>query len=196
MRYLQQGHAARVVRSSATMCIRLFALLAVVLSTATSHAGPGKTCAAACKRMASCKLFPFKACMEECGRQGAEDTAKSRASNLVQARSSCAALAAELAPSKWICTAEGASVYGYDVGPGGTGDVQGTSSVFITGTGKTRSVAVSEAVGNCNSLMSVDLARSEAMNLDSDPRGEWGSAVSSECRVTQCWGPPRARRQK
>jgi hypothetical protein len=73
------------------------------------------------------------------------------------------------------------------------GDVQGTSSIFITGTGKTRPVAVHEAVGNCNSLMSVDLAQGEAMNLDSS---EWGAAISSECRVTQCWGPPRARRQK
>ena len=196
MRHLQQGHAAQGVHSSATMCIRLFAFLAVVLSTTTSHAGPGRTCAAVCNRMSSCKLFLYKACMQECGRQGAEDTAKGRASNLVQARSSCATLAAQLAPSKWICTAEGASVYGYDVGTGGTGDVQGTSSIFITGTGKTRSVAVYEAVGNCNSLMSVDLVQGQAMNLDSDPRGQWGSAVSSECRVTQCWGPPRARRQK
>jgi len=177
----------------ATVCIRLFAFLAIVLSTTTSHAGPGKTCAAVCNRMASCKLFPYKACMQECGRQGAEDTAKGRASNLVQARSSCAALAADLAPSKWICTAEGASVYGYDVGTGGTGDVQGTSSIFITGTGKTRPAAVDEAVSNCNALMSVDLVHGQAMNMDPDPRGDWGSAISSECRVTQCWGPPRAR---
>lgn len=178
-----------------TVRIGVLALIAVLASTTTSHARPGKTCAAACNRFSSCKLFPFKACMEECGRQGAEHSAEGRRTNLVQARSSCAALAAELAPSKWICTAQGASVYGYDVRTGPMGDVQGTSSIFITGTGKTRSAAAEEAHSNCNSLMSVDLVRGQAMNLDDSRQGEWGSAISSQCRVTQCWGPPRSRPQ-
>jgi hypothetical protein len=38
--------------------------------------------------------------MEECGKQGAEDTAEGRASNLVQAQSSCSALAAQFAPAQ------------------------------------------------------------------------------------------------
>jgi hypothetical protein len=178
-----------------TMRILSFTFLAIVASTTTSYARPGKTCAAACSRLSTCKLIPFKTCMEECGRQGAEHSAEGRRTNLVQARSSCAALAAQLAPSKWICTAQGASVYGYDVGTGPTGDVQGTSSIFITGTGKTRSAAVDEAFSNCNALMSLDLVNGQAMNLDADPRGQWGSAISSECRVTRCWGPPRSRPQ-
>src|SRR5688572_23468835 len=130
MRYSQQRQPG-----STTVGILSFAFLAIVASTTTSEARPGKTCAAACNRLSSCRLIPFKTCMQECGKQGAEDSAKGRATNLVQARSSCAALAAQLAPSKWICTAQGASVYGYDVGTGPTGDVQGTSSIFITGTG-------------------------------------------------------------
>src|SRR5690349_18805955 len=95
------------------------ASLALIVSTTMSYAGPaGKTCAKACQRFADCKLMTFKFCMELCGKQGAEDRAESRASNLTQARSSCASLAAQMAPSEWLCTAEGASVYGWDVASG------------------------------------------------------------------------------
>jgi hypothetical protein len=50
--------------------------------------------------------------------------------------------------------------------------------------------AAYEAFSNCNALMSLDLVNGRAMNLDPDPQGQWGSAISSECRVTRCWGPP------
>jgi len=38
------------------MSIRSFALLAIVASTPTSYARPGKTCAAVCQRLSDCKL--------------------------------------------------------------------------------------------------------------------------------------------
>jgi hypothetical protein len=171
------------------MSIRSLAFLALVTSTAMSYAGPaGKTCAKACQRFSDCKLLTFKFCMELCGNQGAEDTAESRASNLTQARSSCPALAAQMAPSQWLCTAEGASVYGYDVASG-RGDVQGTSSIYIHGQGKTRSVAVYNAVSNCNSLMTLTLTQNRAMHLDPSPLGQWGTRISSQCHITQCFGP-------
>jgi hypothetical protein len=78
--------------------------------------------------------------MEECGKQGAEGTAEGRRTNLVQARSSCSSLAAGMAPSDWVCIAEGESIYGYDV-ESSTGDVQGNSSVHLAGQGKTRAHA-------------------------------------------------------
>jgi hypothetical protein len=78
--------------------------------------------------------------MEECGKQGAEGTAEGRRTNLVQARSSCSSLAEGMAPSEWVCIAEGESIYGYDV-DSSTGDVQGNNSVHLAGQGKTRAHA-------------------------------------------------------
>jgi hypothetical protein len=90
------------------------ALIAILASTVLSHAGPaaadharlqrqghpGKTCAAVCRKLSSCEILDFDPCMEECGEQGAEDTDEGRASNLVQAQSSCSALAAQFAPAQ------------------------------------------------------------------------------------------------
>jgi hypothetical protein len=164
-------------------------------TTARSHAPPGKTCAAACRRFSDCKLFSFEPCMEECGKQGAEGTAEGRRTNLVQARSSCNSLAAGMAPSDWVCIAEGESVYGYDV-ESATGDVQGTSSVHIAGQAKTRDDAQYSAISNCHSMMTVDLNRNGSMNMEPSPQGSWGSAISSPCHITQCHAPARARRGK
>jgi hypothetical protein len=178
------------------MSIRSFAVLAIIASsTTTSYAGPGKTCAAACRRISDCKLLRFDMCMKECGRQGAEDTAKGRRTNLVQARSSCNSLAAGMAPTEWVCIAEGESVYGYDV-ESATGDVQGNSSVHLAGQGKTRADAKYQAISNCHSMMTVDLNRNGSMNMEPSPQGSWGSAVSSACHITRCYAPARARRGK
>lgn len=90
------------------------ALIAILASTVLSHEGPaaadharsqrqghpGKTCAAVCRKLASCEILGFDPCMEDCGKQGAEDTDEGRASNLVQAQSSCSALAAQFAPAQ------------------------------------------------------------------------------------------------
>jgi hypothetical protein len=162
-------------------------------TTTTGYARPGKTCAAACRRISECKLFSFEPCMEECGRQGAEGTAEGRRTNLVQARSSCKSLAAGIAPSDWVCTAEGESIYGYDV-ESGTGDVQGNSTVHLAGQGKTRADAEYKAMSDCNAMMTVDLNRNGSMNMEPSPQGSWGSAVSSPCHITQCIAPARAGR--
>ena len=166
-----------------------------VSKTAGSYAPPGKTCAAVCRRFSDCKLFSFEACMEECGKQGAEGTAEGRRTNLVQARSSCSSLAAGMAPSDWVCIAEGESIYGYDV-ESSTGDVQGNSSVRLAGQGKTRADAQYSALSNCRSMMTVDLNRNGSMNLEPSPQGTWGSAISSPCHITQCYAPARAGRGK
>jgi hypothetical protein len=161
-------------------------------STTTGYARPGKTCAAACRRISECKLLSFEPCMEECRKQGAEGTAEGRRTNLVQARSSCKSLAAGIAPSDWVCVAEGESIYGYDV-ESGTGDVQGNSSVHLAGHGKTRADAEYKAISDCNAMMTVDLNRNGAMNMEPSPQGSWGSAVSSPCHITQCIAPARGR---
>jgi hypothetical protein len=133
--------------------------------------------------------------MEECGKQGAEGTAEGRRTNLVQARSSCNSLAAGMAPSDWVCIAEGESVYGYDVeaprvtcrdqlGPPGRPGQDGAP---------TPSTARSATAIR---LMTVDLNRNGSMNLEPSPQGSWGSAISSPCHITQCYAPARARRGK
>jgi hypothetical protein len=189
--------AAANAKDPTNMKIRSFALLAIVATmTTTSHARPGKTCAAVCRRLSDCKLMSFEPCMEECGKQGAEDTAKGRKSNLAQARSSCASLATAMAPSDWVCIAEGESVYGYDVDSGPPSDVRGTSTIYLPGQGKTRSQAQYSAVSDCNALMTHDLARTEAMNLEPSHEGSWGSAVSKPCHITKCYAPARPRRGK
>lgn len=164
-------------------------------SSTTGYAPPGKTCAAVCRRISECKLLSFEPCMEECGNQGAEGTAEGRRTNLVQARSSCKSLAAGMASSDWVCVAEGESIYGYDV-KSNTGDVQGNSSVHLAGQGKTRADAEYKAISDCNAMMTVDLNRNGAMNMEPSPQGSWGSAVSSPCHITQCIAPGRAGRAK
>ena len=164
-------------------------------TTERSYAPPGKTCAAVCRRFSECKLFSFDPCMEECGKQGAEGTAEGRRTNLVQARSSCKSLAAGMASSDWLCTAEGESIYGYDV-DGSMGDVRGNSSIHLFGQGNTRAEAEYNALRDCGAMMTVDLNRNGLMNTEPSSQGTWGSAISSECHITQCIAPARPRRGK
>jgi hypothetical protein len=171
-------------------------LLALIGVSTTSDARPGKTCSQVCRRVSSCKLLSYDLCMDMCGDQGAEDTPESRASNLAQAKLSCSALANQMAPSQWLCTAEGASSYGYGMNTGPMADVQGTQAIYMLGTGKTRSAAVHKAISSCNSIMTLQLSSQRAMNLDADSRGEWGAAVTSECRITQCIPPASARKNR
>jgi len=159
-------------------------------TTARGYAPPGKTCAAACRRFAECKFFSFEGCMKECGKQGAEGTAEGRRTNLVQARSSCRSLAAAM-PSDWLCTAEGESVYGYDVDTEPSINAEGTSSVHLFGQGKTRAEAEYSALRDCGAMMTANLSITGSMNMEPSPRGSWGSAISSPCRITQCIAPAR-----
>jgi hypothetical protein len=116
-------------------------LLALIGFPTTSDARPGKTCSQVCRQVASCKIFSYDLCMKMCGDQGAEDTPESRTKNLAQAKLSCSALAEQLAPSQWLCSAEGASAYGYGIDTRAP-DVRGTQDIYILGVGKTRSAAV------------------------------------------------------
>jgi hypothetical protein len=165
-------------------------------TTTTGYARPGKTCAAVCRRFSDCKLFSFEACMTECGNQGAEGTAEGRKTNMVQAGSSCKSLAEAMGESDWLCTAEGESIYGYDVDSGSTSDAAGTSSVYLFGQGKTRADAEYRAISDCGAMMTVDLNRNGLMNMEPSPRGSWGSAISSPCHITQCYAPARAGRAR
>ena len=168
---------------------RILLTILVLTSFATSsEAGPaGATCAKVCKRVASCRLLSYDPCMDMCGQQGAEDTAESRASNLVQAKLSCAALADQMAPTDWLCTAEGASSYGYDM-DGSMPDVWGTQDIYLFGTGKTRAAAVYSAISSCNSIMTLQLATQRTTEFD--------AATTSECHITQCIAPASARKKQ
>jgi hypothetical protein len=171
-------------------------ILALIGFPMTSDAGrPGKTCSQVCSRVSSCKLLSYDLCMDMCGQQGAEDTPESRASNLAQAKLSCSALADQMAPSQWLCTAEGASSYGYGMDTGSMADVRGTQGIHMLGTGKTRGAAVYKALSDCNSIMTVQLNNQRLMNLDTDAQGEWGAAITSECHITQCIAPASARKK-
>ena len=172
------------------MLIRLLTLLVLIGFPTTSDARPGKTCAQACRRFSSCKLLSYDLCMDMCDEQGAEDTPESRASNLAQARMSCSALAEQMAPSEWLCAAEGASSYGYNM-TGSTPDVQGTQEIYMLGNGKTRGAAVYKAISDCNSIMTIQLNNQQLMNL-----GEWDAAVTSQCHITQCIPPASARKNR
>ena len=100
------------------------------------------------------------------------------------------ALAEQLAPSQWLCTAEGASSYGYDMDTS-LPDVQGTQDIYILGQGKTRSAAVTQAMNECNSIMTAQLAIQGSGNSV-----RWGSAVASSCHITQCIPPGSARKNR
>jgi hypothetical protein len=156
-------------------------------TTATSHAPPGKTCAAACRRFAQCELFSFKPCMKACADQNAEGTAESRRTNLVQARSSCKSLAAAIAPSQWLCIAEGESAYGHDLETG-LSDVQGTRSIHLPAQGKTRADAERKAVRDCNAMMNFNLEIGRSMYPDSTG-DTTESAVATPCHITRCYAP-------
>lgn len=172
------------------MLIRLMALLALIGFPTRSDARPGKTCSQVCRRAASCEIFSYDLCMKMCGDQGAENTPESRAQNLAQSKLSCSALAEQLAPSQWLCTAEGASAYGYDMDTTSP-DVQGTQDIYILGMGKTRSAAVNKAINDCNSIMTAQLAIE-----GSGDSVRWGSAVASGCHITKCIPPASARKNR
>lgn len=149
------------------MLIQLMTLLALIGLPTMSDARPGKTCSQACRRVASCKLLSYALYMDMCAEQGVEDTPESCASNLEQAKMSRSVLADQMAPSQWLCTAEGASSYGYGMDTSAMADVQGTQQ----------------------------LNNQRAMNLD-DSQGESGAAVTSECHITQCIPPASARKNR
>lgn len=173
------------------MRTHLLVFLALLAFSTTSDAGPaGKTCSKVCRKLTSCRLMSYSPCMDMCARQGAEDTAESRASNLTQANLSCAALADQMAPSKWLCTAEGASSYGRDM-DGYTPDVQGTQEIYMLGTGNTRAAAIDKALSDCFDMMTLQLSLQRSMNLDDSA---WGAETTSQCHVTQCM-PPASRKK-
>lgn len=175
------------------MPLRLLAVLLLLLALpTTSHAGAGRTCTKVCRKISSCKIYSFDLCMRMCDQQGAEDTPAGRASNLAQAKMSCSALAAEAASTnEWLCTAEGTSSYGYGM-EGSSPDVQGSQDISMLGNGKTRSAAVYEAISSCNSIMTVQLNNQHSMIDASD----WGSAITTECHITQCIAPASTRKSK
>jgi hypothetical protein len=175
--------------------ISCLALLLLLFPT-TSDARPATACAQACRRITSCKLLSFDLCMDMCGEQGADKTPAGRASTLAQSKMSCSALADQMSPGEWLCTAEGASSYGFGVTSGSTADdASGSQSIYMLGNGKTRGAAVYKAISSCNSIMTVQLNTQQSMQ-DSDYRGEWGAAVTSACHITQCIPPASARKKR
>jgi hypothetical protein len=147
-----------------------------VSTAAASFAPTGKTCAAVCRRFSDCKLFTFEPSVKEW--------------------SSCSSLAAAMASSQRLSIAEGASVHGHDVESVPPSGVQGTSSVYLAGQGKTRADAEYSAISDYNAMMTVDLTRNRAMNQEPSNEGSWESAVPSPCHVTRFYAPARARRGK
>jgi hypothetical protein len=162
-----------------TMNVRYVFLLMILAGSAPTFADPGNTCVAACRRIRECKLAPFDACVDYCTKQGADASAAGRASNLVQARSSCSQLAAQMRPSQWVCTAEGASASRVGAGP-----VLSTP-VFTTGRGRTRAAASLNAVSDCRAVLTFNLYIAESPSTSDTVYAE----VTAACRVTQCYSP-------
>jgi hypothetical protein len=165
------------------------ALLALIAFTATSDASPGAACAKLCRKVSSCRLITYDLCMDMCGDQRSDTTPEGRASTLAQANLSCAALANQMAPSEWLCTAEGATSAGYSNGD------KDTRGVRMLGTGRTRSAAVYKAISNCNSVLTMQLSLEYAKE-DSDSLGTWEAARTSDCHITQCIAPASARKRQ
>jgi hypothetical protein len=94
-----------------------------------------------------------------------------------------------MAPSDWLCVAEGESVYGYDVESGPASSAEGTRSVHLFGQGKTRADAEYSAFRDCNAMMTFNLNITRSMNLEPSPRGSWEAAISTPCHITQCYAP-------
>jgi hypothetical protein len=171
----------------------VMACLALFGFAATSDARPGATCAKACQRFSSCKLLSYNVCMNMCDKQGAENTAALRAENLAQSRMSCSALASQMGSSKWLCTAEGTSAYGYDMDTG-VPDERGTHDILMMGTGPTRRAAESKAISECNATMTAQLG----LGNSTDELGA-GAVVATKCHITQCIAPSssgRSQRQR
>lgn len=171
------------------MHTRLITLLALTAFTATSDARPGAVCAKACRKISSCRLVTYDLCMDMCDQQGSDATPQARASTLAQANMSCAALARQMGPGEWLCTAEAAISAGYAYG---TKDTRG---IHMLGNGRTRAVAVYKAISNCNAALTMDLAIQRSTS-DSDTLGAWEVETTSWCRITQCIPPASARNQR
>jgi len=167
------------------MRVLLITFLALITLTTTSYAGPGATCSKVCRRVSGCKIFSYDVCMKMCGDQRVEEIPEKRAKALAQAKMSCPALADQLAPSQWLCTAEGASSYGHDM-DGSAPDVWGTKDIYELGSGQTRAAAAYNAMRDCNATMTFQL----------DIDGERGAVISSQCHITRCTGPASAPKQR
>jgi len=165
-----------------TTYVLLMAL--VVGAPATSEADANKACRAVCGRITSCKLLSSSACMKLC----LNDSKADDPSTYAQAKWSCSRLANLLAPSKWVCTAEGTSAYGHDM-DGTLPDEWGTNDILMMGTGSTRAAASVQATNACNDMMTVSLNTEQSMRDDLD----WGAAIKTRCHITQCIGPASVR---
>src|SRR5258705_9187387 len=75
------------------MRARWLTLLVMIAGAAPAHAEPDGTCAAACQRLAQCKLAP-DACVARCKQSAAETTPEGREQLVAVVRASCDQLAA------------------------------------------------------------------------------------------------------
>lgn len=158
------------------------ALLPLLAVATTSDADPRPACNALCGKMSSCKLATHSVCMKWCVRDpGADDP-----STFQQAKQSCTVLGRQMAGSKWLCTAEGASSYGdnFDSSDLDSADTRG---VYMMGTGATRAAAANSAIRDCNAILSFNVGLEYSM---SDKPG-WDAQVTSRCHITQCIAPAR-----
>jgi hypothetical protein len=171
------------------MHTRLITLLVLTAFTTTSDARPGAACAKVCRKISSCRLLTYDFCMDMCDRQGSDATPEARASTLAQANMSCAALANQMGPGEWLCTAEASISAGYAYGE------KDTRGIHLLGNGKTRAAAVYKAISSCNSVLTMDLAIQRSTS-DSDTLGAWEVETASPCRITQCIPPASARNQR
>lgn len=167
--------------------MKTIAFAALVVFAATSDAGPAPTCPKVCQRFASCKLLAYRVCMDMCIQQGTENSPRLRAENLAQSRMSCSALASRMGDSKWLCTAEGVSAYGYDMDTS-VPDERGTHDIYMMGTGATRRAAANKAMSECEATMTFQLGLG---NSTDEMRS--GAAVSTPCHITKCIPPSSGR---
>lgn len=159
----------------------LLVILALTLFTTTSDAG--EACVQACRKVASCNLLPYNRCLSIC----TDGTPRERQETFAQARMSCSALAAQMAPTQWLCIAEGASSSGYDM-DGYTPDIQNTRDIYMPAQGRTREAAATLALRNCGAIM--------GFQLEVGRSGSRESAITSGCHITRCIAPASARNRR
>ncbi len=75
------------------MRARWLTLLLMIVGAAPAHAEPDGTCAAACQRLAQCKLSRVDVCTRDCKQSAAEATPEGRARLVAVVRASCDQLA-------------------------------------------------------------------------------------------------------
>ena len=152
-------------------------VMAVLVAVPTvSDADPTRACQAVCGKISSCKLMSYSPCMKMCFNDpGADDP-----STFAQAKLSCKALANQMAPSGWLCTAEGTSAYGYNM-DGNVPDEYGNRDVHMLGSGPTRDVAATNALRDCGAIMGFNRSLHDS------------TAITSACHITQCIPPARQR---